>query len=164
MDFYSLIKPVTLSEDPLEAEDGSLYYNNVTLTYRLKTDGVWSDLVHYNNLKTLIAPEIFFAGTPSIASLNFVLQGEYFSENILYVLTASSCNIIIPSDESAPIHAGARITIVRASDGDISISPQEGIELRAPSDVYLTTKWDTVVLNKIFSNTWLLEGDFRDLY
>lgn len=165
MDFYSLIKPVTLSEDPVEAEDGALYYNDINLTYRMVVDGSWTDVVNYDNLKILIAPETFVIGSPETASLNFTLNQGY-SENILYIFSASYCNVIIPDNVADPnIHNGSRVTIVRGGEGDVNIvGGSENIEIETPSNVYLTSRWDTIILNKIFTNTWLIQGEFRDLY
>jgi hypothetical protein len=165
MDFYSLIKPVTLSEDPIEAEDGALYYNDVNLTYRMMVDGSWTDVVNYSNLKILVAPETFIVGSPTTASFDFLLNQGY-SENILYVFSASYCNIVVPDVASDPsIHAGSRVTIVRAGEGNVNIvAGSENVEIETPSNVYLTSKWDAIILNKIFTNTWLIEGEFRDLY
>lgn len=165
MDFYSLIKPVTLSEDPVEAEDGSLYYNDINLTYRMMVDGSWTDVVNYDNLKILIAPETLIVGNPTTASLNFTLNQEH-SENILYIFSASYCNVIIPDIlNEQNIHNGSRVTIVRGGEGDVNIvAGSENVAIQTPSNVYLTSRWDTIILNKIFTNTWLLQSEFRDLY
>jgi hypothetical protein len=164
MKLVSLFNPVSLPDDPSNPNDGDLYYNTTTGNYRLRLNGLWVSLVHDQNIKISITPEIFIIGSPEVDFASTQLE-QFYSENILNCVSASMTTIIIPDEEESSIRVGSRIGIVRGYEGAVEIvKGSEDIDFDPPSDVYLTKPGTEVRLIKIGSNRWIMTGEFPDLY
>jgi hypothetical protein len=163
MKFVSLFNPVKLAQDPEISEDGDLYYNTTIGNYRLKLNGVWSTVIHNQNIKLAIAPDIFTIGDSETASATTTLE-QYYSENILYCVSASLTQIIIPNQENTSINVGSRIGVARGSEGIVEIIAEEEVDFSPPSNVYLTSVDAEVRLINVSYNKWIMTGEFPDLY
>lgn len=164
MKLVSLFNPVSLASDPESGNDGDLYYNTVEKNYRIKSNGRWISLTNEDNLKINIAPEIFSVGSPTTASTSVTLE-QYYSENIISCLSASLTQIVIPEQSTTSIHTGSRIGIYRGGIGEVEIiAGSPGVNFDPPSDIYLTKTGSEVRLINIDYNTWILSGEFPDLY
>lgn len=164
MKLVSLFNPVSLPNDPDTAVDGDLYYNTTTGNYRIKLDGLWVSLVHDQNIKISIAPEIFIIGSPTSASTSVILE-QYHSENILNCVSASLTQVVIPNQGDSSIHVGSRIGIIRGGTGAVTVvAADEEISFSPPSEIYLTNSDTEVRLINIGYNQWIMTGEFPDLY
>lgn len=162
MRFVSMFNPVSLPEDPQSGQEGDLYYNSVEGNYKIKLNGVWSSLVHHENIKIIIAPEIFTVGYGS-ASAQVVLE-QYHSENIINCVSASLTNVFIPDQSTTSIHVGSRMGVIRGGTGEVSITADPAVELLLPSEVYLTKTGKEGRLINIGVNQWIFDTEFPDLY
>lgn len=164
MKLVSLFNPVNLPSDPETSNDGDLYYNTTSGNYRLKLNGVWTNLVVDNNLKFFISPEIFIVGSFETASATLTLDQTH-SENIINCLSASFTQIVIPNQDNVTINTGSRISIVRGGEGTVEIVAEDGgVSFSPPSNIYLTKTGTEVKLVNIGYNQWILTGEFPDLY
>lgn len=164
MKFLTLFNPVSLLSDPPTGNDGDLYYNTNTDTYRIKINGAWTDIVTESILKRSIAPEIFTVGLPPTASLTLTLQ-SFHVESIINCRSTDLTQIILPDQSESDINIGARIGIMRGGTGVVQVIPQNSsIDLHAPSDIYLTKTNSEIRLINIGYNEWLMTGEFPDIY
>lgn len=164
MKLVSLFNPVSLPDDPETAVDGDLYYNTTTGSYRIKLNGLWVSLIHDQNLKISIAPEIFVIGSPNSASTSVTLE-QYHSENILNCVSASLTQVVIPNQGESSIHIGSRMGVVRGGTGDVQVvAADEEVSFSPPSEIYLTNTDTEVRLINIGYNQWIMTGEFPDLY
>lgn len=163
MKFISLFNPVSLDSDPPTGNEGDLYYNSVEKNYRIKLKGIWTSLINEQDVKILLAPEIFNIGISS-ASAQVILE-QYHSENVIYCVSASYTKIVIPEQSTTNIHTGSRISIIRGSDGTVEIvAPDPEVNFIPPSNIYLTKKNSSGVLLNVGYNNWILSTEYPDLY
>lgn len=164
MKLVSLFNPVSLEQDPSVYDEGDLYYNTASNVYRINSGGNWISLVDQNNARTITSNNIIEYGDDSTQNISVILN-ESFDNNTLYIRSSSVSYVIIENDADYPIRSGAEIKIVKAGEGNLEIiSASPSISIYAPSSIYATAQWDCLTLLKINDATWLIEGEFRDLY
>lgn len=164
MELVSLFTPVKLQEDPIIGDEGSLYYNTASFVYRLNSRGSWISILDENNIHTLTSNNITQYGDDSTVSFSLTLN-ESYENNTIYTRSSSNSFIIINTNNDYPVRIGAEFHIVRGGTGKIEfISASPSIKLFSPSPIYLTSQWDTMTLLKLDEDTWLVQGEFRDLY
>lgn len=162
MEFVSLFKPVTLASDPQISNDGELYFNSSSNVYRMKTSGSWFSLLNNYSLVTKVGHNVFHFGEGS-ASFNYTLSNEHIN-GILHFEPTGSGVVIIPDNSEVPIPIGSTFKIVRASSGELDVAISGSVTLNVPSNIYLKSQWDTINIIKTEENSWILDGEFRDLY
>lgn len=163
MKFVSLFGPLNLPEDPAIGQEGDIYYNTTENEYRGFIGNQWRSIISDENIKIRIAPEIFTIGSGT-ASTSVILE-QYHSENIIYCVSASLTNIIIPEQSTTSIHVGSRIGVARGSNGNVQvIAGGPEVELNLPSSIYLTKMGTEGRLINVGFNKWIFDAEYPDIY
>jgi len=160
MEFTNLFSPVHLEEDPSIGSNGQLYFNTASSVYRVFYDSQWNSLA---GIEDIPQPQAFVFGDRGLAVFNFSLQPEHINNTV--VLLSASANIVSIQNttlDSYPL--GTYMDFIRGGPGTVSFTPEEGVTLNKPDDVYLTAVWQSVRLTKINDNEWVLSGEFPDIY
>lgn len=164
MKFVSLFSPASINTDPIMADEGALYYNTASNSYRAFLGGNWVSLVDENNVHSLTSNSIIEYGDESTVGLSITLN-ESFENNTIYAISSSVTYIVIDNSVDYPVRIGGEVHIVRGGSGELQvISASPSISLLTPSNIYATSQWDTVTVLKLSDNSWLLQSEFRDLY
>lgn len=162
MEFVSLFKPVTLNSDPQVSSNGEMYFNSASSVYRMRVSGSWISLINNLTFVDKVVHKVYHFGG-GVDSFNYTLSTEHVN-GILHFEPSGSGNITIPDNSVEPIPVGSIFKIVRASEGELDFSISGSVTLNVPSDIYLKGVWDTIDLIKTEENSWILSGEFRDLY
>lgn len=162
MEFVSLFKPVTLNSDPQVSNNGELYFNSASNVYRMKVSGSWVNLINSLSFVDKVVHKIFHFGENQ-ETFNYTLSTEHVN-GILHFEPTGSGVITIPDNSIDPIPVGSMFKVVRASTGELDIAISGSVTLNVPSNIYLKSQWDTVNIIKTEENSWILDGEFRDLY
>jgi hypothetical protein len=163
MKFVSTFNAVHLNEDPLIASDGELYFNSASNVFRYHTSGSWVSIIDAHTLREEVIDTIFNVGTEESASFTYTLNSSNVNGSVIGY-SASLSKFILPSDDDDLMPTGSIIRIIHGGDGDIEIDPHVDVTLHAASPIYLKSKWQTAKLIKTSVNTWILTGEFPDLY
>lgn len=163
MRLVSTFNAVHLTSDPLVATDGELYFNTASNTFRFYSSGSWTNLVDENLLQTEVTDTIFNIGSEESASFTYSLNYENVNGTVIGY-SASLSQFILPSNNDDLMPQGSIIRVVHGGDGDIEIIPHVDVALHSPSPIYLKAKWQSVKLIKTGPDTWLITGEFPDLY
>jgi len=162
MEFVSLFKPVTLNSDPQVSSNGEMYFNSASSVYRMRVSGSWISLVNNLTFVDKVIHKVYHFGE-GVDTFNYTLSTEHVN-GILHFEPTGSGLITIPDNSVQPIPVGSIFKIVRASQGELDVAISGSVTLNVPSDIYLKGVWDTIDLIKTEENSWILSGEFRDLY
>ncbi len=115
-------------------------------------------------LATSIASQVMIARRGRYLAVNAQTGTSYTlttaDEGRLVTLgSASATTLTLPSDTTAAIPVGARIDIVRAGAGAVTIAPGSGATVSATPSLTLRAQWSTASAIKRAANTWLVVGD-----
>lgn len=164
MKFVSLLSPVYLTDDPITGNEGDVYFNTTSESLRIRSKGIWVDLLDENNHIFHTGNIIKTIGDESTESFSTFFD-ESFDNSTVFAKAASASQFILGHYEDYPFRIGTEITVIRAGEGSISFVPETAsVIFYTPSNIYLTKQWDSVTITNIAVNTWVLQGEFRDLY
>lgn len=164
MKLVSPFTPASVDRDPVSSGEGSLYYNTSSGVYRAYLGGTWVSLIDENNVHIFASNNMLEYGDETTVGLSITLN-ESFEGNTINAISSSITYIVLGDPIDYPIRIGAEISIVRGGLGELEIiSSSPSITLLTPSNIYATSQWDTVTLLKLSNESWLLQGEFRDLY
>ena len=115
-------------------------------------------------LATSIASQVMIARRGRYVSIDAKTGTSYTlaaaDEGKLITLgSASATTLTLPSDTTAAIPVGARIDIVRAGAGAVTIAPGSGATVNATPSLTLRAQWSTASAIKRAANSWLVVGD-----
>lgn len=158
MKFLSLFNPVNLSSDPTVSNNGDLYFNTASNVYRVAISGSWVSLLNENDAIL----NVFHFGEGMSESIVGLTQ-EY-ANGVLHLESEGSTLVNLPLNSTEPIRIGSEFKIIRSNSGEVDISFDEGVTVNLPSSIYLTAIWDSLIIVKTEEDSWVVEGDFRDLY
>ena len=162
MEFVSLFKPVTMNSDPQVSSNGEMYFNSASSVYRMRVSGSWVSLVNNLTFVDKVIHKVYHFGE-GLDTFNYTLSTEHVN-GILHFEANDSGSITIPDNSVQPIPIGSTFKIIRASGGELDVAISGSVTLNAPSFIYLQGIWDTIDLIKTEENSWVLSGEFRDLY
>lgn len=164
MKFVSLFSPVYLSGDPSTGNEGDIYFNTASSALRVKSQGIWVNLLDENNHIFHTGNFIKMVGNDSTVSFSTFFD-ESFDNSTVFATSASASEFILGDHSNYPFRTGTQITIIRAGEGSISFVPgSASVIFHTPSNIYLTKQWDSVTITNVAENVWVLQGEFRDLY
>ena len=163
MKFVTKFSAVNLLSDPQLALDGELYFNTASNVFRYYNSGSWLSIIDTHILKEQITDTIFNVGSDQTASFSYTISNLNVNGSIIGS-SASISKFIIPSDDDNFIPTGSIIRIVHAGLGSVEIVPHIDVSLHYPSSIYLKSRWQSVNIIKTDDNTWILTGEFPDLY
>lgn len=72
---------------------------------------------------------------------------------------STTLTITVPSNANVALPVGYSITIVRAGDGTVEMSPQSGVSVRTKETLSISRKWGAVTLYKRATDEWVAIGD-----
>lgn len=163
MKIVSTLNVVNLTEDPSLTSDTNLYFNTASNVYRYYNSGSWVNLLDSSQLVVNTRSNVFEVGTLASASFTHMLSSDYINGVVIGVSEYDS-QFIAPSYSTDPVSIGSSIKVIRGGSGDIEVIADGDTNLNIPSSIYLTTQWKTVTLIKTASNSWVVDGEFPDIY
>jgi len=162
MKLVSTLKLVKLDSDPSSVEEGELYFNSSENRFKVGTSGSWVNIIDTNNYNITSSRSVSTISNGSSSFSYAVLYED--SNSILLADSASSVNFIVPSNETYEIPVGSSIKVVRSGEGSVEFTGESGVTINSPSDIYLTAQWSDIDLIKVDTDTWILSGEFPDIY
>lgn len=163
MELVSLFNAVKLVQDPISADEGSLYFNTASNVYRYHTSGSWRNLLSDKSLESLNVKNVYNFGSDTTASISVTLSNNYIN-SILSINAIDRAEVFIPSDSESSIPVGSSIKILKSGPADTHIRERPGVTLNIPSSIYLNAQWSSGTLYKIDSNSWIFETEYPDIY
>jgi hypothetical protein len=73
--------------------------------------------------------------------------------------SGSSMSIIIPTNAAEAFDIGQRVDILQYGEGQVTITPDSGVQLRSTPTNKLRAQYSTATIIKIAENEWVLAGD-----
>lgn len=162
MRLATTLKVVNLPSDPASTESGQIYFNTQDNSFKVSTSGSWFSLLDVNNFDIQSAKTVTEISS-SAAYFSYTIV-ENDSNSILMSESASISNFIVPSNSTYEIPIGTTIKVVRSGEGEVQFTGESGVTINSPSDIYLTAQWSDIDLIKVGTNSWILSGEFPDIY
>lgn len=162
MRLASTIKVLNLSSDPSSTENGQLYFNTQDLSFKVSNSGSWFNVLDTSNFDIKSAKTVTDVSS-SAAYLSYTIVEDDVN-SILLADSASISNFIVPLNSTYEIPVGISIKVVRSGEGEVQFTGENGVTINSPSDIYLTAQWSDIDLIKIGTNSWVLSGEFPDIY
>lgn len=163
MKIVSTLNVVNLLSDPGINTGTDLYFNTASNVYRYYNSGSWVSVLDSSQLVVNTRSNVFEVGQLASASFTHLLSSDYIN-GIVIDVSEYDAQFIAPSYSTDAVPVGSSIKIMRGGTGDIEIIPDGDATVNTPSDVYLTAQWKTVTLIKTASNSWVVDGEFPDIY
>ena len=162
MRLASTLKVVNLPSDPVSTESGQLYFNTQDNSFRVSSSGSWYNVLDANNFDIESSKTVTDVSS-SAAYFSYTIV-EDDRNSILLADSASISNFIVPLNSTYEIPIGISIKVVRSGEGAVQFTGEAGVTINSPSEIYLTAQWSDIDLIKIGTNSWILSGEFPDIY
>jgi hypothetical protein len=155
--FVSPFNPVHLESDPSAAVDGDLYFNSSSNVFRYHFSGSWASL--YTTLDS--QKKVFNFGGDGVLNFTESINESHQDSTVIATCTAS-CTILLPDDSVLDLQKGFRFTLVRGGIGKVNLG--EDYLLFYPDPNYLNARWQSIDVIKIGPDSWIIDGEFPDIY
>lgn len=162
MKLASTLKLVKLTSDPENLEDGELYFNSSDNSLRASNSGSWVNLIDTQNIDVKSSKTVSTISSESASFSYLIVEND--TNSILLAESESSINFIVPLDSTYEIPVGTTIKVVRSGEGEVQFTGENGVTINSPSEIYLTAQWSDIDLIKVGTNSWILSGEFPDVY
>jgi hypothetical protein len=72
---------------------------------------------------------------------------------------STATNFILPNDADVDMPIGTAILIGWDGDGEVTVLPDSGVTCDTPDTLTIAKKWGKIVVFKISTNYWQVEGN-----
>lgn len=162
MRLATTLKVINLPSDPASTESGQVYFNTQDNSFKVSTSGSWFSLLDVNNFDIKSARTVNNISS-SAAYFSYTILNDD-SNSILLADSESISNFIVPLNSTYEIPVGTSIKVVRSGEGEVQFTGESGVTINSPSEIYLTAQWSDIDLIKVGTNSWILSGEFPDVY
>lgn len=91
---------------------------------------------------------------------NFTLDDSHAGAMVICT-SASAMSVEVPAYADEPFPVGTQILIVQGGDGQVTISPDTGVDVYSPETLQIAKQYGQVALTCIAMDTWLVEGNLE---